>query len=84
MYAQVMLRQLVFGFCAEAMSADHAIEIVFGLFTPVVYHIAKNVSRIQIIVHFTLIHEILALCMDVSALFIVSRFCVTRRQVKMA
>lgn len=53
MYTDLMLRQMVFGFCAKAMSADHAIEIVFCLFTPVVYHIAKSVSRIQIIVHFT-------------------------------
>lgn len=53
MYTDFMLRQMVFGFSAKAMSADHAIEIVFCLFTPVVYYIAKIESRIQIIVHFT-------------------------------
>lgn len=53
MSTDLMLCQMVFGFYAKAMSAGHAIEIVFCLFTPVVYHNAKSVSQIQIIVHFT-------------------------------
>lgn len=53
MCTDLMLRQMVFGFCARAMSADYAIEIVFCLFTPVVYHIAKSLSQIQNIAHFT-------------------------------
>jgi len=44
---------MVFGFCARAMPADYAIEIVFCLFAPVVYHIGKSVSWIQNIAHFT-------------------------------